>query len=248
MLLQPNSNHKIGIVGSSYSMGSQLYNNPYYEEETLNKLRTKALLPIFQKISYEEYDNGEEFFSMAKSGQGTEQYLSHIIFLKKKYSINILLLEIVENREDRLLKHEDNFYKKCMKLKSADVLFDTIYEYDINYEGSYTSDTGLLPLKRYNFFSWKDIITSIELCKLLNIKLILWCYNSIFDLGEYHKKFLTNCNIIYFGKQFYAKEYFIRKHRAHDKIFCDRDHLSDEQNEELVRDFLLPAIHKEIHD
>ena len=78
---------KIGILGSSFSVGS--HHNPETGENNL-------ALP-FETWLY-KYTSDMEFYNSACSGKGTELYLNKIVYLKKKYNIDTVLMELVNNR------------------------------------------------------------------------------------------------------------------------------------------------------
>ena len=77
---------KLGIVGSSFSVGSHL--NPATGKNDL-------ALPFETWIK--KYSN-IEVVNAACASKGTELYLNKVLYLKKQHNIDTLLMEIINNR------------------------------------------------------------------------------------------------------------------------------------------------------
>lgn len=103
----------VGIVGSSFSEGAQniIVDGQFLKDEDCNYITTKNLVHIFK-----DYNENKEldFFSLADSGHGSEKYLSDIIYLKNKHDIKILLIELVENRAERMTPTKFEEYFKIL--------------------------------------------------------------------------------------------------------------------------------------
>lgn len=85
---------RIGIVGTSHSQGAQPIAPDL--EQFYKSTNRRFTQPLEQHLRAAMPDY--EFYNMAASGRGTERYLSCIVHLKQKYSIDAVLLEYANNR------------------------------------------------------------------------------------------------------------------------------------------------------
>ena len=229
----------VGIVGSSYSEGGQ--NN-----RIEGKTNSKFLTDIFK-----EYNTNNEinFYSRARGGLGSEQFLSDVIYLKQKYNISILLIEIIENRSKNQLKNQHTVYKEIIKKSNYDrnLFLDLFKEKRLGlYENHWPKFT---PKNERLFFTIHDIVQTLNLCNLLNIKTITWLYRQlpenieVFDSMKLVDVKWGLSSDWTGGIGFF--EYFFKKYNGKEELFTvDSDHLNDECNVELVKDFLLPKIYE----
>ena len=84
----------------------------------------------------------------------------------------------------------------------------------------------------FEFWGILDCKQTIELCDMLDIKVITW--QKSFDFRKHIPHDvdfgITNAN-----------EYYVNKYGSK-SILCDHVHFKDEINDEMVRDFISPAI------
>jgi len=232
----------VGIIGSSFSEGDQ--NNPI--EGNPN---SKFLTDIFK-----EYNTNKEinFYSLAKGGAGTEEYLGDIIYLKQKCNIKILLIEIIENRSGcNSLKTE----LKNLDLSSVVDKKEFIRFYQKNYRRIYKhlgtktviDNTGWIK-KEIAFITLHDIVQTLNLCDLLDIKPIVWCYRLLEDDNSFFSKYFHKLKLPLekFDNFETVSKRFFKKYKGKKELYIlDKgDHLNDNANIELVKDFLLPKIYE----
>ena len=91
------------------------------------------------------------------------------------------------------------------------------------------------------FWGMLDIYQTIKLCKMLNIKCVLWEKSWEFTKLPGFKNMLQGSKFVEFPKQPNAHKYYIAKYGL-DNILCDHDHFKDEINDEMVRDFIGPSL------
>lgn len=262
----------VGIVGSSFSSGNiniakgakaidwENYSDDDYEMIGDKYVRTKPFTEILKDSAQWPY---YDFHSLAKPGYGSEKYLSDVIHLKKKYDIKILLLEFIENRGSRYRPNRFEYYKEIVEDSNSD-----LNEFMNLYKDKHGDNMLLerLPGKEWNeylnnmntpkstlFFTLHDIIQTINLCKMLNIFPIIWCYwiwmgtRTIFnyEVVDLYKSFFEKHHLIKFGKYYEAMEYFYKIYDGNQKEFlCDGCHLNDKGNYNLAQNHLLPEIEK----
>ncbi len=232
----------VGIVGSSYS--EMLSVIDIYDK---NQKRLKSMITWLQEINK---NNNLLFFSRAKGGLGSEQFLSDVIFLKQKYNISILLIELIENRAYCNLEKPGNaIYKSVLNKSAKKDIFIDLYKENIQAFYKHTGAQSHLLGAENLLFTVHDIIQTLNLCKLLSIKPIIWSYRQ----PEATIKYFNDMDVIDIkwggkwdrgmGITFY--EYFFNKHKGEEELFTvDGDHLTDSANEELIKDFLLPKIYE----
>lgn len=245
---------KFGIVGSSYSVGS--HHNPITKENNL-------ALP-FETWLYKHTD-GIEFYNAACAGKGTELYLNKIVYLKDKYDINGMLIEVVNNRsmlnfkclpenykniysENDISQMEDDVYKSSasiwqyMRALIQDMEHHTFSPSNKKFDCWKETQWNIASTEgAMEFWGMLDIYQTIKLCKMLNIKCVLWekswefvnlpSFNNVIQ-GEKFVEFPGHAN---------AHNYYVAKYGL-ENILCDQDHFNDEINDEMVRDFIGPAL------
>ena len=72
---------KLGIVGSSYSVGS-------HKDSDTNVVLAKPFESWFGDI---------DLINSACASKGTELYLNKVLYLKKQHNIDTLLMEVINN-------------------------------------------------------------------------------------------------------------------------------------------------------
>ena len=265
----------VGIVGSSFSSGKiniakdaktidwENYSDADYElggKYGDEFITTKPLTQIFKDS---DQDSKYNFHSLAKSGFGSEKYLSDVIYLKKRYDIKILLLEFIENRSTRYRPNSYEFYGEiiqdsnlnsnkfmdlCKDEHSDSMLYERIHAKEWNrYLNNENTPKSTL------FFTLHNIIQTIDLCKLLGVFPIIWCFSiwmgsvKIFNFEPtyYLTSLFKDHHLLRFGKHYEAFEFFYKKYNGKQRDFlCDGCHLNDKANYDLVQNHLLPEIEK----
>lgn len=226
---------RVGILGSSFSVGC--HHNPLTGENNL-------ALP-FETWLYKHTKN-IEFYNSACSGKGSELYLNKIVYLKKKYNVDAILLELINNRSMLNVKSQ---------LYDLNTINDEIYEKSSSIWDYVRGITQPIDYKNWcnekDFKTWKtvqeqiaydnlafefwgilDCKQAIELCDMLDIKVITW--QKSFNFREHipHDVDFGFTN---------AHEYYVNKYDEK-YILCDAVHFKDEINDEMVRDFISPKI------
>jgi len=229
---------RVGILGSSFSVGC--HHNPVTGENDL-------ALPF--ETWLKKYTDDIEFYNSACSGKGTELYLNKIVYLKKKYNIDAVLLELVNNRSMLNVKTQDY---------DLNNITDELYESSSSIWEYIRGITQPIDFKKFawakQFETWKEVQEqiayrnnafefwgildckqAIELCEMLGIKVITW--QKSFDFREHIS------HDVDFGCS-NAHEYYVKKYaRTEDRnILCDAVHFNDNTNEEMIRDFIAPKI------
>lgn len=232
---------RVGILGSSFSVGS------HYNSDTG---KNDLALPF--ETWLEKYIPDVEFYNSACSGKGTELYLNKIVYLKKKYNIDAVLLELVNNRSMLNVKTQEYDLENI-----TDELYDnssSIWDYiraitqPIDYK-KFTTAKEFVTWKdvqeqiaysfnAFEFWGILDCKQTIELCEMLNIKVITWQKNFNFKNHIPHDVDFGTGN---------AHEYYINKYNK-ERILCDHVHFNDDINEEMVRDFIAPKIIEILND
>ncbi len=234
---------KIGIVGSSYSVG-----NHYNHETGENNLA----LPF--ETWLKKYVPDTEFYNSASSGKGSELYLNKIVYLKDRFDIDVLLMELVNNRSAlntksmpydieniNLNDSETSIYHSSISIWdymrgiNEPTPFETFsVEKDwkiwkkVQEQMAYSNNA-------FEFWGILDCYQSIKLCNMLNIKVVTW--QKSFDFRKYITptvKFDDYAN----AHSFYKNKY------GDDKILCDETHFNDKTNSEMVRDYIAPELRK----
>ena len=231
----------IGILGSSFSVGC--HHNSETGENNLAAPFESWLVKYLPEYSYH---------NSACSGKGTELYLDKIVYLKEKHDVDFILMELVNNRSMLNVKSQDYDLTNV----SSDVYKDSasIWEHvrgitqPINYD-TFGSKREFDIWKRvqeqiaynenaFEFWGILDCQQTIKLCKMLNIGVITW--QKSFDFREHVD------TDVKFDKYPNAHEYYISRY-SEEEILCDHVHFNDSINEEMIRDFILPAIKSKIN-
>ena len=226
---------RVGILGSSFSVGC--HHNPKTGENNL-------ALP-FETWLYKYTDN-VEFHNAACSGKGSELYLNKIVYLKKKYNIDMVLLELINNRSMLNVKSQQYDLNNISDeiYESSSSIWDYVrgITQPIDYKSWCTKkefDTWKNVQERiaydnlaFEFWGILDCSQTIELCEMLDIKVITW--QKSFDFREHIP------HDVDFGTK-NAHEYYSSKYDSK-SILCDPVHFNDKINEEMIRDFIAPKI------
>lgn len=233
---------KVGILGSSFSVGS------HHNYETK---RNDLALPFESWLV--KHTRDIEFFNAACSGKGTELYLNKIVYLKKHHNVDLILMELVNNRSMINVKSQHCDLENI----SDDVYQDnyTIWEYvrGISQPIDYSEFATDKEFKIWQDFQYKlaynfnafefwgilDCKQAIELCKMLNIKVVTW--QKSFDFREHIRQDIKFDNFAN------AHDYYVDKYDDA-SILCDQVHFKDEINDEMVRDFIAPKILEILND
>mgnify|MGYP000010911932 FL=1 len=225
----------IGILGSSFSVGC--HHNPDTKQNDL-------ALPFEHWL--EKYLPEHNFYNSACSGKGSELYLNKIVYLKKHYNIDAVLLELVNNRSMLNVKTQEY---------DLEIINDELYRDSSSIWDYVTAITQPIDFKKFctakEFVTWKDVQEqiaysfnafefwgildckqTIELCDMLGIKVITW--QKSFDFRKHIP------HDVDFGVT-NAHEYYVNKYDSK-SILCDHVHFKDEINDEMVKDFIAPAI------
>ena len=240
---------KLGIVGSSYSVGS--HHNPVTGQNDLAQ-------------PFETWFNGIDIVNSACASKGTELYLNKVLYLHKNHNIDILLLELINNRSMHNFKTQLEEYKVIWQTREIDDIINDVYKdstagykyqrylhQDIDYKNFGTEQSYKIWKKfqeqiaadftMNEFWALCDIKQTIELCEILGIKVITWAHHwhleqiPVFDSvvkGAYHIKFPKHYNALDYYSAKYGKE----------NILCDSAHFNDATNKEMIEDFIMPAI------
>ena len=231
----------IVILGSSFSVGC--HHNSETGENNLAAPFESWLVKYLPEYSYH---------NSACSGKGTELYLDKIVYLKEKHDVDFILMELVNNRSMLNVKSQDYDLTNV----SSDVYKDSasIWEHvrgitqPINYD-TFGSKREFDIWKRvqeqiaynenaFEFWGILDCQQAIKLCKMLNIGVITW--QKSFDFREHID------TDVKFDEYTNAHEYYISRY-SEEEILCDHVHFNDSINEEMIRDFIVPAIKSKIN-
>lgn len=233
----------VGIVGSSFSFGDASH-------PVNNIPHTRLIVDILK----EKNSKNINFYSQAVGGRGSEIYLSSITFLKYMYDINILLVEIVEDREEcniQIPPKDKKIFKTLESYSNIEDFLNLYKKYPLslrNHIGTKIlhEDEDYLKEQRKEIvmLSVSNIFETKILCKLLNIKPIFWSYFvnpnvlNILKKCKFNFEKFDNFDIVY--------ERYFKKHNGKHEYFIYDDglHLNDKENEELCEDFFLPLIYK----
>ena len=245
----------VGIVGSSYSVGR--HHNYETKENNL-------ALPFEEWLN--QYTTNIKFFNSACSSKGTELYLNKIVYLKEKHDIDILLMELVNNRSQLNFKCLSQPYKRIEEVSDMSVIEDDVYRdsasmYEFMRALTQDMEEDWFAKTKKAFMYWKetqeqmavsnmslefwgmlDVYQAIKLCKLLDIKVVTW--HKSWDFYNYpgFKSMLQKSIYVDFDG-INAHEYYTKKY-PDKNITCDETHFNDETNEEMIKDFIAPALTK----
>jgi len=246
---------RIGMIGTSHTQGCQPVLSKKVKHKDFYQLETKKFTKYLDehlKKSMPEHD----FFNLGKSGRGTERYLESIVYLKKKFDIDFLLLEYAENRKNNAFYCSEIILEErllaLIKDKSTiDLLVEDIIANNEKYVTSinslYNEVSGILesiPVKKVKHWKevcavqfydsleprilgLKDIQQSYDLCKMLDIKVVPWTF--------YKSDDILNTNNI-FNK-------FLNKTNIDKNMqYCDGFHASNIAYEKGSDEFFKPLI------
>tara|TARA_B100000902_G_C27134829_1_gene825501 strand:- start:169 stop:927 length:759 start_codon:yes stop_codon:yes gene_type:complete len=245
---------RVGIVGSSYSVG---------RHHNFKTGTSDLALPF--ETWLDKHTDGMQFFNAACAGKGTELYLNKVVYLKDQYDIDILLIEIVNNRSMVYVKCLPENYKSIISEIYMSQLEKDVYR---SSRSSYSYWRALIqdmeevtfsPNKK-KFEIWKeiqwniaatdyamefwgmlDIYQTIKLCNMLGIKCVLWEKSWDFIELPSFRNMLQGSKFVEFPGHNNAHKYYVGKYGL-ENILCDHDHFNDKVNDEMVRDFIGPAL------
>lgn len=246
---------RIGMIGTSHTQGWQ----PVLSKKVKHKDFYHQTDKQFTKFLDEHLSTAmpeHEFFNLGKSGRGTERYLESIVYLKKKYNIDFLLLEYAENRKNNSFCRSEDILKQQLhslieNKSNIDLLVEDIIcnneKYVASINNLYNEVTGILervPFKKVK--SWKqvcavqfydsleprilglkDIQQSYDLCEMLDIKVVPWSFYISDNILKNKNVFNNFLNKTNIDKNMY---------------YCDGFHASDVAYEKGCREFFKPLI------
>ena len=237
---------KLGIVGSSYSVGS-------------HNTSSRKTLP------FETWFNSIDVFNTACASKGTELYLNKVMYLKKNHNIDALLLEVINNRSMLNVKTQTAQYKSIWNESDIDIIINDVYSdssamymyqryihQDIDYK-TFGTEKEFKTWKRFQesiaadctmneFWALCDIKQTIDLCNLLDIKVVAWAHHWHMEQIPVFDSVVKNAKYIKFPDYMNAHDYYVNMY-GKEKVLCDSCHFNDATNKQLVQDFLLPALH-----
>lgn len=248
----------VGIVGSSHSTG---------EHGLADGSATVKIDEHFKK-----YLKNTKIINCAQGGKGSELFLRSIIYLKEKYDIKHLLMEFIHDRSDvnaNISKLENipefggGIYPAINTANTVDEILSMTIEYSHMYDlQTFISDNFVGIFKDLqkkeknwreiqmvissdynmrNYWSMVNIGLSLKLCKLLNIRVVGWQQGPQFDDLPIFKDIIsTTDKFVMFDKYTNPKSFFNKKYGKN--ILCDVCHFKESIEEEMVRDFLIPAL------
>ena len=243
---------KLGIVGSSYSVGR--HHNPKTGGNDL-------------ALPFETWFDNIDVFNSACASKGTELYLSKVLYLKKQHNIDTLLLEVINNRSMLNVKTHTDSYKRIWKETNLDHLVNDVYkdsssmfEYqryihqDIDYK-NFGTEKQFKIWKQYQesiaadctmneFWALCDIKQTIDLCELLGITVVAWAHHWHMEQIPIFDSVMKNAEYVKFPNYMNAYDYYVNMH-SKDAVLCDSCHFNDNTNKHLIKDFLLPALTKQ---
>jgi hypothetical protein len=242
---------KLGIVGSSHSVGM--------DTDLTAKIKKTRTMP------FEHWFKNIDVVNSACDARGTELYLSKVLYLKQNHNIDTLLLEVINNRSMFNVKTKSNNYKIIYnKLDINNVLADVYknhngmskYQDHINVAKFNYAEFGTK--KEFNawnrfqtsiaadctmneFWAMCDIKQTINLCKILNIRVVAWTHYWSMEHIPIFNSVIQDATYIKFPEAGCAFKYYKNKYGEHN-IKCDHVHFNNKTNEEMVNDFILPAL------
>lgn len=247
---------KVGILGSSYSVGS------HHNKETGEN---DLALPF--ETWLEKYTTNMKFFNSACAGKGTELYLNKIVYLKEKHNVDAVLMELVNNRSMLNFKCLPDSYSKIQRTNDMADIEEDVYKTSasaweywralIQDMQEHTFAPSVRAFEMWKDVQWNiasthnamefwgmlDIYQAIKLCKMLNIEVVTWQKSWNFNTLPGFKSMLQKALHVDF-EGLNAHQYYSNKYNDPDKILCDHDHFNDCINEEMVRDFIAPKLEK----
>ena len=239
---------KLGIIGSSFSVGS-------HKDPDTNVVLAKP---------FESWFGDLNIINSACASKGTELYLNKVLYLKKQHNIDTLLLEIINNRSMLNVKTETDSYTCIWQETEIDNIINEVYKdsnsmhkyqryihQNIDYKKFGTGKQFKI-WKRYQesiaadytmneFWALCDIKQTIDLCKLLGIRVITWANRWHMEQIPVFDSVIKNAEYIKFGDFFNAYDYYENKY-GKENIRCDLAHFNDKINEEMIQDFILPNL------
>ena len=249
---------RVGIVGSSFSVGC------HHNYETGIK---DLALPF--ETWLDKHTDGMQFFNAACAGKGTELYLNKVVYLKDQHDIDILLIEIVNNRSELNFKSVPKNYKSIRSEVLMSRLEEDVYrssESSWKYLRCLTQDMEqeIFSPNKKSFKIWKevqwniaateyatefwgmlDIYQTIKLCNMLGIRCVLWAKTWEFTRYPSFRNMLQGAKLVEFPGYRNAHNYYEDKYGL-ENILCDHCHFNDKVNDEMVRDFIGPALMESI--
>jgi len=248
----------LGIIGSSHSTG---------EHELANGNCTTKFETHFNK-----YLPNTKIVNCAQGGKGSELFLRNIVYLKEKYDIKHLLMEYMHDRSDinaNISKLENTpefdggLYPIINKANTVDEILSMTIEYSHMFNlQTFISDEFVGIFKNLqkkeknwreiqmlifsdenmrNYWSMVNIGLSLKLCKLLNIRVVCWQQKPHFDELPIFKDIVSQADrFVMFNNYTDARSFFSKKYG--NDILCDICHFKECIEEEMVRDFLIPAL------
>lgn len=240
---------KLGIIGSSYSVGN--HHNPVTGANDLAK-------------PFESWIKGIEVVNAACASKGTELYLNKILYLKQSHNIDTLLLEVINNRSMHNFKTQLDNYKQIWKKDDIDTIINDVYKNSssmYNYQRYLHQDIDYRQFgceKEYKiwkkfqqqiaadctaneFWALCDIKQAIDLCLMLDIKVVAWAHHWHMEQIPLFNSVIKNCKYIKFPGCYNAVDYYIQKY-GKENVLCDSSHFNDSTNKEMITDFILPAL------
>ncbi len=243
---------KLGIVGSSYSVGR--HHNPKTGGNDL-------------ALPFETWFDNIDVFNSACASKGTELYLSKVLYLKKQHNIDTLLLEVINNRSMLNVKTQTDSYKRIWKETNIDHIVNDVYkdsssmfEYqryihqDIDYK-NFGTEKQFKIWKQYQesiaadctmneFWALCDIKQTIDLCELLGITVVAWAHHWHMEQIPVFDSAVQDATYVKFPDYMNAHDYYVNMY-GKDRVLCDSCHFNDNTNKHLIKDFLLPALTKQ---
>ena len=257
---------KLGIVGSSYSAGN------HEITVKLQKKRYGLRSPRFEDTLKDCIgDDNLQIYNFAMPGKGSEQFLSNITYLKKIYNIDFLLMEVVNDRELRQLRITDKSYDDILQdYVNVNDFYNFLSEgrwlQYFSPESLKYIEQGHMPtymtkkelkshcITQYKyildseiFFTTKNILTALDLCLLLDIKVVLWDSNISLQYNNMFKKLIKNDNIHYIQMPNRRPAILYYREKYPKDAYVDNTHLSVECEKMLISEHIVPVLKKVMH-
>lgn len=247
---------KVGILGSSHSTGKHKVKGG------------NATLPFTHWLEKHK-KSGYSFYNCANGGMGSESFLQSIVHLKSTYDIDIVLVESIHNRKNinadiakpipgnNFYELNSNRWKVAQDVESLEELTE-IFEFPNHmaykfFIQNHSQDKIIKLWKRASsaianqeemnkFWTSVDHAQTIELCRMLKIKIVWWNHSKLFVEDKIDNLIKSKVDYyVDFNSFIDATTYLSRQHpRQH--LFCDVAHFKPKYEEEIIRDFLLPGI------
>jgi hypothetical protein len=239
---------KLGIIGSSHSFGQH--------DDSTTKTKTMPFEHWFVNI---------DVVNSACNARGTELYLNKVLYLKQHHNIDTLLLEVINNRSMLNFKTRSSSYEIIYRALDIDCILEDVYrdnesiakheeyidnrkfnfknfgsrgEYNVwkKFQTSIAADIAM-----NEFWAMCDIKQAIDLCKILNIRVVAWTHYWAMEQIPVFNSVIKDATYIKFPGAGCAFEYYKNKY-GEKNIKCDHVHFNDKTNKEMVNDFILPAL------